>query len=165
MKKLFVTMLLALPLMVAAQEVKIAVVNTLAVFNLMPEVAELENEIATKRQKAEKEMKSLQEEYERKYSDYVAKQDSLDDNIKKTRIQEIQDIESRMETFRNLTSEDLQKTQSERVAPIQEKLRKAIKDVSDENGYTYVLDAQALLYQSPNAIDATEKVKAKLGLK
>ena len=41
----------------------------------------------------------------------------------------------------------------------------AIKAVGAEQGYTYIIDPQVLLYTGPNAIDATPMVKTKLGLK
>ena len=61
----------------------------------------------------------------------------------------------------------MSKKQQELLAPIQEKLRAAIKAVGDEKGYTYMLDNNPgiVLYTGNSAIDATPLVKAKLGLK
>lgn len=42
--------------------------------------------------------------------------------------------------------------------------RNAIKAVGDEKGYTYILDPQIVLYQGNTAVDATQFVKAKLGI-
>jgi len=37
--------------------------------------------------------------------------------------------------------------------------------VGDEKGYTYILNPQVLLYKGNDAVDATDFVKAKLGIK
>jgi len=165
MKKILLSMLLCLPFGLAAQEVKIAVVNTQTILNIMPEVSAMESEIATLGQQYEKQLKIMQDEYTRKYSDLTAQGDSLTENIRMLRLQEIQDIQTRMENFAPQAREHMQKKQEELLQPIQEKIQKAIKEVGEENGYTYILNPAAILYMSPNAIDATDKVKTKLGLK
>jgi len=165
MKKIFVTILLLIPLGLAAQELKIAIVNTNDIMLVMPEISAYENDMATLRQQYEKELKLMQDEYNRKYSDLMAQGDSLTENIRVLRMQEIQDIATRMENFSPMAQENIQKKHEELMKPIQEKIMKAINEVGDENGYTYIIGPNVLLYKSKSAIDATDKVKAKLGLK
>jgi outer membrane protein len=165
MKKIIVLMLLVLPLGMKAQEVKIAVVNTQSIMNLMPEVSALESELATMAQQYEKELKIMNDEYARKYAELQSQSDSLTENIRILRLQELNDIQTRAENFAPQARENMQKKQESGLAPIQEKIQKAIKEVGEENGYTYILSPAAVLYMSPSAIDATDKVKAKLGIK
>ncbi|MDR1813495.1 MAG: OmpH family outer membrane protein [Tannerella sp.] len=165
MKKFIVPMLLILPLWLSAQEIKIAVVNAQAVMNAMPEVSDMESQLATLQQQFQKEAKIMEDEYNRKYSDLQAQGDSLTENIRILRLQEIQDIATRMENFAPMAREQITKKQDELLAPIQEKIMKAIKEVGEENGYTYVLNYGVLYHIGPNGIDATDKVKAKLGIK
>ena len=115
--------------------------------------------------KYKQELKVMEEEYNKKYADFIAQQDSLTENIKMRRMQELSDIQERSNNFVQLTQQDFQKKQQELFVPIQDKLRNAIKAVGDEKGYTYVLDPQIVLYTGNAAIDATPFVKAKLGLK
>ena len=164
MKKLFVLLFRLLPLGVFAQEVKIAFVNTQEVFMAMPEVSNMEKQMADLNEKYKVELKQMQDEYQKKYSDFVAQQDSLTENIKLRRMQEIQDIQARMENFMQVAQQDVQKKQQELLQPIQAKLQKAIQDVGSEKGYTYIIDPAALLFTGSNAIDATQFVRAKLGL-
>ncbi len=166
MKKIIVSILLLLPLGVMAQNMKIAVVNTQEVFNVMPEVSTLENEVVTMTKQYEDELKVMQDEYNRKYSELTAQGDTLTENIKKLRLQEIQDIEARIGNFVPMAQEAIQKKREELIIPIQEKINKAIKAVGDENSYTYILvnNPQIVLYSGSSAIDVTDKVKAKLGL-
>lgn len=164
MKKLIVLLFMIIPLGAFAQEVKIAFVNTQEVFMAMPEVSAMEKQMADLNEKYKLELKQMQDEYQKKYSDFIAQQDSLTENIKLRRMQEIQDIQGRMDNFMQVAQQDVQKKQQELIQPVQEKLQKAIKAVGDEKGYTYIIDPAALLYTGTSAIDATPFVRAKLGL-
>ena len=86
MKKLIVLLLMILPLGAIAQEVKIAFVKTQEVFMAMPEVSGMEKQMADLNEKYRVELKQMQDEYQKKYSDFVAQQDSLTENIKLRRI-------------------------------------------------------------------------------
>ena len=164
MKKLIVLLLMILPLGAIAQEVKIAFVKTQEVFMAMPEVSGMEKQMADLNAKYRVELKQMQDEYQKKYSDFVAQQDSLTENIKMRRMQELQDMEQRTQNFIQISQQDFQKKQGELFTPIQDKLKNAIKAVGDEKGYTYILDPQIVLYQGNTAVDATQFVKAKLGI-
>lgn len=164
MKKLIIFLLMMLPLGAFAQESKIAIVNTQEVIQAMPEFATMQKQMADMETKYKNEMQVMQDEYTKKYSDFVAQQDSLTENIKMRRMQELQDMEQRTQNFIQISQQDFQKKQGELFAPIQDKLKKAIKDVGDEKGYVYILDPQIVLYQGNAAVDATPFVKAKLGI-
>ena len=164
MKKLIVLIFMLLPLGVFAQD-KIAIVNTADIFNIMPEVSAVEKQLATLNEQYEKEFKTMQDEYTKKYSEYMSQQDSLTENIKLRRQQEIQDLETRIQNFVPVAQQEMQKKQQVLYAPIQQKMQDAIKAVGDEKGYTYILNPQVLLYKGNDAVDATDFVKAKLGIK
>ena len=164
MKKLIVLLLMILPLGAIAQEVKIAFVKTQEVFMAMPEVSGMEKQMADLNEEYRVELKQMQDEYQKKYSDFVAQQDSLTENIKLRRMQEIQDIQERMDNFVQVAQQDVQKKQQELLQPIQQKLHEAIQKVGEEKGYTYIIDPAALLYTGTNAVDATPFVRTKLGL-
>lgn len=155
MKKLIVLLLMILPLGAIAQEVKIAFVKTQEVFMAMPEVSGMEKQMADLNEKYRVELKQMQDEYQKKYSDFVAQQDSLTENIKLRRMQEIQDIQERMDNFVQVAQQDVQKKQQELLQPIQQKLHEAIQKVGEEKGYTYIIVPAALLYTGTNAVDAT----------
>ncbi len=164
MKKLIVLLLMILPLGAIAQEVKFSFVKTKDVFMAMPEVSGLVKQMADLNEKYRVELKQMQDEYQKKYSDFVAQQDSLTENIKLRRMQEIQDIQERMDNFVQVAQQDVQKKQQELLQPIQQKLHEAIQKVGEEKGYTYIIDPAALLYTGTNAVDATPFVRTKLGL-
>ena len=65
-------------------------------------------------------MQVMQDEYNKKYSDFVAQQDSLTENIKMRRMQELQDMEQRTQNFIQISQQDFQKKQGELFTPIQD---------------------------------------------
>ena len=165
MKKLIVFLMMVLPLGAFAQDVKIAFVNTQEVITAMPELAAMEKQMTEINENYKKELKQMQDEYQKKYSDYIAQQDSLTENIKLRRMQEIQDIQERINNFLQVAEQDVQKKQQELFTPIQQKVQTTSKAVGDEKGYMYIIDPSVLLYKGTSAVDATPFVKSKLGLK
>ena len=167
MKKLIVLLLMLLPFAGAmnAQEAKIAFVNAGEIFTMMPEFKDMQKKMEDLNAKYKTELETMNSEYQKKYSDFVAQQDSLTENIKVRRMQEVQDMQQRIDNFVQVAQQDVAKQQQDLMTPIQQKLQDAIKAVGAEQGYTYIIDPQVLLYTGPNAIDATPMVKTKLGLK
>ena len=117
MKKLIIFLLMMLPLGVFAQESKIAIVNTQEVIQAMPEFATMQKQMADMEAKYKNEMQVMQDEYNKKYSDFVAQQDSLTENIKMRRMQELQDMEQRTQNFIQISQQDFQKKQGELFTP------------------------------------------------
>ena len=109
-------------------------------------------------------MQVMNDEYTKKYSDFIAQQDSLTENIKMRRMQELEDMQQRTQNFIQISRQDFDKKQGELFAPIQDKLKKAIDEVGAEKGYIYILDPQIVLFKGNAAVDATQFVKAKLGI-
>ena len=138
-KKLFILVFLALPLGLAAQNLKFGTVNTVDVFNLMPEKATAEKQLEDLSKQYESEFMKMQEEFTTKYKDFVNSQDSMPENIKQRRMQEIQEIQQRIQNFREVATGDLEEQQAKLLAPLQEKIANAVKAVGQENGFTFTV--------------------------
>ncbi len=166
MKKLFILLAALLPLSLFAQELKIAYVDAQSVLFALPEIPNIQKQIEDESNRYENELTVMQEEYTKKANDYVAQQEELTENIKLRRMQEIQDIQDRIENFYPVAQRDLQQLQQTLMQPLQERVAKAIQEVGDEKGYTYIMiyDPQLFLYVGNSAIDATPFVRQKLGL-
>ena len=164
-KKLFLVALMALPMTLAAQNFKFGTVNSVEIFNLMPEKATAEQQLEALQKQYEAESVKMQEEFSAKYKEFVDAQETMPENIKQRRMQEIQEIQQRIQNFREVAASDLEEQQGKLMAPIQEKMSTAIKAVGEENGFTFIFDVNILMYSGAQAIDATPLVKAKLGLK
>lgn len=163
MKKFFFMLLLALPLSLFAQ--KVAVVNTEEIISKMPEQATATKQLNDLAETYRADLKSMEDELNKKMEDFVKEKDSLVENIRNRRQQELQDIQTRYQQSYQTMQEDLQKRQQQLFAPIQQKVADAIKKVGDEEGCAYIMEAAMMLYTGTTAIDLTEKVKTKLGIK
>ena len=141
---------------------KIAYVNTESLYMDMPETSEMRNTLAALNGSYESEILKMQEEYQKKYAEFIAQQDSLPENIKVRRMQEVQELQIRVQNFYRTAEEDIQKKQQDLLEPITKKIQDTIKKVAEENAYTYVLESAVLLYTGADAIDATPLVKQKL---
>ena len=163
MKKIIITMLLILPMAVSAQ--KFGHINTQEVFAQMPEVAQVRLKMDTIQSQYEKQLASMNEEIQKKMQDYQAQEATMADAIKQIRQQELQEMNQRIQLFYQTAEQDIQKKQQELLAPVHEKMAKAIKAVGEREGYTYIFDSQAMVHIGADALDATPAVKKELGIK
>ena len=165
MKRLIVLICMLLPLGVFSQETKIAVVNFNEVFSMMPENDAVETQLAALSAQYSNDLQSMQADLNAKSEEYTKIQDTLPDNLKQRRQEEMQGLYERIQTLYTAAQQDIDQKRTELMAPIEEKLTKTIQEVGTEQGYTLIMNAQIMLYVSPSAIDATQLVKTKLGLK
>lgn len=165
-KKIIVLMLIALPLNLIAQD-KLAYVNVQEIFQVMPELSDVEKKIADFNEQYRKEMEKMYEEYYAKTKEYQENSATMAETIKTRRQSEIVDLEKRIATFQQQASDELQQKQVEMIKALRDKIMKATSEVGAENNYTYVFDisAQAIVYRSPKAVDITPLVRKKMGIK
>ena len=163
MKKIIITMLLALPMLASAQ--KFGHINTQELFAQMPEVAQVKLKMDTINSQYETQLASMQEEIQKKYQDYQAQEATMSDAIKQIRQQELQDLQSRLQQFYQIAEQDIQRKQQELLTPVHEKMAKAIKAVGEREGYTYIFDSAAMVHIGADAQDVTPAVKKELGIK
>ncbi|WP_101690234.1 OmpH family outer membrane protein [Dysgonomonas massiliensis] len=164
LKKLFVLLLVLAPVAAFAQD-KIAYISAQEIFTKMPEMSEVETALAKKREDVQKQMAALEKQYQETLERYQKDTTQLSESILMDRQKEIQSLEERYRTFVEKSQVEFEQEQQKLLAPLQQKMMNAIKTVGDENGYTYIISREALLYTSSSAIDASAKVKAKLNIK
>ena len=165
MKKIIVSLLLFLPLCMVAQEQKIAYVNSEEIFYLMPEFEKFQKDYENEQKAYTERLEDMKREQDRITASIVAKGDSLTENIRMIHLNQIQGIQENMENLLNSAQQELGKKQQDFQVAQFEKIQKAVDSVCEENGYAYVLDARAITSIGNGAINATDKVKTKLGIK
>ncbi len=163
MKKIIIAVLLALPMLASAQ--KFGHINTQELFAQMPEVAQVKLKMDTIQNQYETQLASMNEEIQKKVQDYQAQEATMADAIKQIRQQELQEMQQRIQLFYQTAEQDIQKKQQELLAPVHEKMAKAIKAVGERENYTYIFDSAAMVHIGADAIDATPAVKKELGIK
>ena len=161
MKKLIIAVLLALPIIASAQ--KFGHINTQELFAAMPEVAQVKLKMDTIQSQYENQLASMNEEFQKKVQDYQTQEATMAEAIKQIRQQELQEMQQRIQLFYQTAEQDIQKKQQELLAPVHEKMTKAIKAVGERDGY--IFDSASMVHIGADAIDATPAVKKELGIK
>ena len=164
MKKLFIMMLMLAPMTAFAQ--KFGHVNSQEIMQIMPEFAKARTEIETLTKQYEADLKSMQEELQKKGEAFEKEEATLPENIKQRRQQELQDMYQKIQQSYQDNQQALAKEQSERMQAITSKVLDAIKKVGDEGNYVYIMDmGSGIPYISTTlSTDVTADVKKKLGL-
>lgn len=164
-KKLLLAALIAMPTMAFAQ--KFAIINTQTVVEAMPEMAQARTQLEASSKKYQEEFNKLQETFQKSYEEYqkLEQDATTPQSIKDRRVQELQEMQSKIQQFRETVSQDLEKQQQQLMAPIQQKVADAIKGVGASGSYTMIFENVLPLYTGSDVEDITPQVKSRLGLK
>lgn len=142
---------------------KIAHIALDSLIQLMPETKKAQDMAQNYLKELEKTIASMQTELETKYNDYITNQASYSDLVKKTKEEELQMLNKRIEDFRQQAQQDYQRKYQELSKPIYDKANSAIQSVAKESGYKYVLDTSTgMVLYSESADDILSTVKKKL---
>ena len=166
-KKITLILMVALlPLFATAQTVKLGYINSQEVMMMMPEVNDVEKQLADFNEKNMKYLQDMEKEIQDKYVKYEQEKDNLTEAIRKVQEEELMGLQQRLQTTYQALQQEAQKKQVELLKPLQDKLMLAIETVSKKQGLTMVYDmvSGAILYKSETAIDITPAVKKELGI-
>ena len=135
---------------------KIAHLSFDSLVGLMPETKTATEAAQIYLKGLEQEIVAMQTEFESKYKDYMEKEATMGDLLKKNKQEDLQQLQKRIED---------QRKQAELTAPIIAKAKKGIESVAKEGGYKYVLDVSlqstSVLYSEPSD-DILASVRKKL---
>ena len=118
----------------------VAHINTVEILEAMPETAKAEQELTAYHKELENQLNAMGEEYMKKVQEYEAAQDSLSDLMKTNKQNEILDMQNRIQSFQENAEKEYLNKQAALYAPIRERLQKAVRAVTLEQGYTYMMD-------------------------
>ncbi len=160
--------MLILPMGIMAQTFKFGHVNSFEVIQAMPEYEKAMVDLQNLQKQYTDEIKRAEDEFNRKYQEYIQQQDSLPRNIAERRQKELQDLMERGQQFQQEVQENLQKAQADMTTPIIKKVEDAIIAVGNEGGYIYIFDLSRTPIPFVNdklSIDVTPALKTRLGIK
>ena len=163
-KKFLAAILIALPLSISAQTVKIGVIDVEELVQAAPETAEAQKTLQEAQTKYSTDLQKLQEEVQKKYDELeqLKKDNATPATILERREQEVQSLYERMTQTAQTYDNDLKQQQYQLMAPIYDKIQKAAQSVGQENGFTLVIPVAAAIYMSADVIDINPLVKAKI---
>ncbi len=164
MKKLLFMMLMLAPMAAFAQ--KFGHVNSQEIIQAMPEFAKARTEIDALTKQYEADLKSMQEELQKKADAFEKEEATLPDNIKQRRQQELQEMYQKIQQSYTDNQQALSKAQQEKMQAITAKVLEAIKSVGAAGNYVYIMDLTSGIPYIRNTLstDVTAEVKKKLGL-
>lgn len=167
MKKIILCAICALCGLTASAQAKFGHVNTQEIIHAMPEFATARTEIEKLTQQYETDLKSMQDELQKKAEAFEKDEATLPEPIKTRKNQELQDLYQRIQQTYQDNQQALAKAQQEKLQAISEKVLTAIKSIGQDGGYVYIMETGAgIPYISTTlSTDVTAQVKAKLGLK
>lgn len=140
-------------------------INFDEVLVLMPDYAIAKRNIEDLRIKYEAETRRSEEEFNRKYEDFLDGQRDFAPSILRKRQAEIQDMMDRNVAFKEEAGRLLAQAERDAIAPLREKLTAAIQSVGSRLGLAFVLNsaANSLPFVDPvKGVDITEEVKKAL---
>lgn len=172
-KKVFFTLILIISLVGGTAfsqilpQVSVAYVNTTEILDLMPEKAQATQQLQILSENYKKELELMQNDYNKKYSDYISYQASLSENIKLRRMQELTELENRISQFMELAQKDIENQERILIEPLKKIISNTIHAVGVENKYTVIYDLAnpGIAFVSPDAVNANPLVKSKLGIR
>ena len=166
MKKLFLCAICAICGFTTASAQKFGHVNSQEIIQAMPEFTKARTEIEALTKQYEADLKSMQDELQKKSEAYDKEQATLPANIKQRREQELQEMYQKIQQSYQDNQQALQKEQAEKMQAITSKVLDAIKQVGTAGNYVYIMDlTSGIPYISETlSTDVTAEVKKKLGL-
>lgn len=150
-----------------SQAQKVGYINSQELISQLPEVKEANANIETLKKQLQKKGQNMIASLQAKYQSLQERQQSGD--ISPIQLEQeaakLKEEETKIAQFEQSSQEKIMTKSQELLAPIQDKINNAIKNVADEQGYDYIFDASMgmVLYAAPET-DVSSAVKAKLGI-
>ena len=168
MKKIMITMLLAVAATLTASAQKFALVDMEYILRNVPAYEMANEQLNQVSLRWEKEVNELTKEAETMYKNYQADMVFLTDDQKTKRQEEVVAKEKEATDLRYKyfgPEGELYKKRQALMKPIQEDVYNAVKAVAEEKGYQTIFDrasSQSIVFASPR-IDVSNEVLTKLG--
>lgn len=138
------------------------------VMKAMPEYTQAMESLEQLKATYDQEMERAEQDFSKKFAEYVDGQKSFPENIMLKRQKELQLLMEQSMQFKQEAQELLTKAEAELMAPVHARLKEAISAVGKSNNYAYVLNTDANAYPYINdegeAEDCTDAVLAQLNI-
>lgn len=161
-KKFLLALIIVMPAMAFAQ--KFGTISTDSLIAQLPQVQAVQAQIATASQRYEAEFQKLKAELDKKYAEFQKLDSSEPRVIHERRLQEIRELDQKINQFRKTATDDLKRQESELMAPIYEEVKAAIKSVGIDGDFIIIFENAPTVYTRADVVDVTPLVKAKLGI-
>ena len=153
MKKLilFLLLLATMPAM-AQSELKFGYLSYKTVMQAMPEYAAMQNSMAELREKYEAEQKRVEDDFNKKYEEFLDGQKSFPKTILQKRQSELQEMLDKNIAFKKESQRLLKQAEEDAMAPILVRLATTLDTIGKKRGYAFIVntDEKATLWLNPS---------------
>lgn len=163
-KNFFMMAIFALPFFASAQSLKLGVVDVDSLISSMPETSAAQNTLSELQKKYVAEFNKLEEEFQSQYEEFNKMSDNDPQDVKENKAKQLMALQETLNSFQKNAMEELQKQQDDLMAPISQKVHKAIESVGKETGFSYIQNIKESFFFASPVEDITPLVKKKLGL-
>ena len=141
MKKLvlFFLMLASVPTM-AQGELKFGFLSYDAAFKAMPEYATMQASMDQLRSQYEAEQKRVEDDFNKKYEEFLDGQKNFPKTILQKRQSELQEMLDKNIAFKKESLRLLSQSEEEAKAPLKEKLSAVLAKIGEEKGFAFILN-------------------------
>ena len=167
MKRLSFILPILLFCITASAQIQFGYISYEQVLTEMPEYAKAKQDIAALKAKYEAEAQKGEEEFQRKFVDFLQGQKEFPQTIMQKRQAELQALMDNGVAFRMKSQELIAQAEKDMMQEAQKRLNRALLEVGVELGYGYILntDGNNCPYINPVVgVDVTDIVRKKLGL-
>jgi outer membrane protein len=153
MKKLILFLLLLATMPAMAQgELKFGYLSYNTVMQAMPEYAAMQNSMAELREKYEAEQKRVEDDFNKKYEEFLDGQKSFPKTILQKRQSELQEMLDKSIAFKKESQRLLKQAEEDAMAPILVRLATVLDTIGKERSYAFIVntDEKATLWLNPS---------------
>lgn len=151
-------------------QTKVAYLNLEAVIALMPETQTINKELGALEQRLAEKLQITQQYAQSKVTEaqeLAALPEPPQDRLQQLQ-QEIQKLQQELYAGQQKAQQELGMARNQKMGPVLDKIQKALDEMADEKGYTYVLNASSngtsLVLKGIPGDDLTEPLLTKLGV-
>ncbi|MBR5703856.1 MAG: OmpH family outer membrane protein [Bacteroidales bacterium] len=150
---------------VAASAQKFAHVNFQELVQLMPESDQARSVIQESQKNAQESYQEMMNEFQDKYTKYQQNVNNYTPATRKSKEDELTQIQQRIQEFSQNVEQELQEQQQKLMEPIYKKAQEKMTEVAKAGGYIFVFDRSSLLYvDEAQSTDITPEVRTALGI-
>ena len=140
-KLLFSLVMLVLPMISQAQTtIKYGYLSDQEVLKFMPEYAVAQTKLTDLKQKYDNEMKRVEDEFNKKYEQFLEGQKDFAPTILRKRQVELQELIAKNIAFKEEAKRLLAQAETESYAPLKAKLAETLRGIGEARGFMFILN-------------------------
>lgn len=155
---------------VNAQTIKIGYTNIDFILQNIPDSKDIQTKLATEKAQYDKLLNEKIAEFQKNYEDFQKNGAAMSAVIRADKEKSLTNKQTEIQEFQQNSESALTRKQQDLLAPVMDKIQKAIDDVAKETGYTYVFNSDAgygttpVVLVAPESDNITNLVFKKLGV-